>query len=101
MNEIQYSNLPDGIELSINVYLIGKNSTQMVINIKGFSKFSLDIFNENNIDIESLINLYNLNDFDSDWRVMSREEIRQYKQDKEDDEDEPRRSRWPISLFKF
>jgi hypothetical protein len=79
--------MPEGTELSFLVYLIGTvegNEVEIVITLSGLTVFT-DKVNKD-LQIEPIIKSYKLDELGTDWRVMTRDEIKDYKaREAEDD----------------
>lgn len=72
--------MPEGVELDLKVYLIGvveQVETEIVLTVGGLPAFA-DSVNET-LELHRIIDAYNLNELGTDWRVMSRDEIADFK----------------------
>lgn len=72
--------LPEGVEVDLKIYLTGiveGVATDMVIRLGGMPSFS-DSCTEP-VDVETLVKTRELDGLGHGWRVMTREEIADYK----------------------
>lgn len=73
-------NMPEGVEAGLKIYLTGKikgTETEVVISADGMPSFSDSVSRP--VDVESLVNAYELKRLGHSWRVMTRAEIDEYK----------------------
>lgn len=74
--------LPLGSEVAISIYLTGvcdSMPVNIVLTLGGMKKFSDDLLDR--INVERLVASYNLYEIGNNWRVMTNEEIFDYKAD--------------------
>lgn len=85
--------LPEGVEVELKFYLTSdKLDANVVIRLGGMTSFA-DSWADVVVDVNKIATANMLDKLADDWRVMSREEIAQYKKDEEaekasEDEDE-------------
>jgi len=73
--------MPEGVELDLKVYVVGlveNVETEIVITVSGLPVFSDEV--RSYVDLDRIIESQRLNELGSDWRVMNRAEIADYKQ---------------------
>ena len=72
--------MPEGVELDLKIYLVGQvedEEMEIVLTLGGMPAFSDDV--HKCVELSHIIKSYKLNDLGSDWRVMTRDEIKDYK----------------------
>lgn len=72
--------LPEGVEIDIHVYVTGLVDGEVVdtvLSVKGLPAFSDEV--NKTAEIDSIIEMYKLNELGTGWRVMTREEINNFK----------------------
>jgi hydroxyethylthiazole kinase-like sugar kinase family protein len=72
--------MPEGVELDIKIYLVGlvqNEEAEIVLTVGGLPAFS-DSVNET-LELPRIIEAHDLNAFGTDWRVMTRAEIADYR----------------------
>jgi hypothetical protein len=78
--------MPDGVEINLIMYVTGivqEEETDITIIISDLTAFSDDI--KSSIDLQHIIKSHNLDTLGTDWRVMTREEIADYKKKERED----------------
>lgn len=72
--------LPEGVEVDLKVYLVGmieENEVEIALTLGGMPAISDSVHEY--LDLQSIIASQNLLDLGTDWRVMTRPEISDYK----------------------
>jgi len=72
--------LPEGVEYDLKVYLMGVIEgveTEIVVTLGGLPAFSDDVLEQ--VDLLRLVKSQNLDDLGTDWRIMTRDEITEFK----------------------
>jgi len=72
--------MPEGVELDLKIYLIGlieNVETEIVVTARGLPSFSDNV--REMLDVASIVKSYRLDTLGTDWRVMTRSEISDYK----------------------
>ena len=79
--------MPEGTELAIRVYLIGmvaETETEICLTMSGLTVFSDEV--RATLDLPAIIKAYHLDDLGDSWRLMTREEIKGYREREKEEE---------------
>jgi hypothetical protein len=72
--------LPEGLEVDLKIYLTGTvqgEVTEIVITVGGLPAFAVPV---QTVDVAKIVKEYELDKLGTDWRVMTREEIKAYRE---------------------
>lgn len=72
--------MPEGVEIDLKVYLMGVIEgveTEIVMTVGGLPAFSDDVLDQ--VDLPRIVKSNNLDDLGTDWRIMTRGEISDFK----------------------
>lgn len=81
--------MPDGVELDLKIYLAGTVSGQeveTVITLGGLTAFSDGV--KDALNVETIVKANNLDALGSGWRIMTRDEIKDYRERQSEAEQE-------------
>ncbi len=73
--------LPPWVELQVNIFLTCDEAA-MQIKLKGLKAFSTEI--TEHLDVPSLLKLFDTEPPPGDWRVMTPDEIKEYKRENDE-----------------
>lgn len=79
--------LPEGVEIALNLYIVGTidgEETPTLITVSGLTSFTDTV--ADNVELSHIIASNKLDEVGSDWRVMTRAEIADYKKREADHE---------------
>lgn len=72
--------LPDGVEVDLKVFLVGVSDgeeVEIAVTVGGLPRLSDDMLPV--VDVDRIVQAYNLALFGAEWRTMTRAEISDYK----------------------
>lgn len=77
--------MPEGVEAGLKIFLVGMIEdveTEIVLTVGGFRSFSDSVVSQ--VNVEALTKTYELDKLGTGWRVMTRDEIADYKKRESD-----------------